>query len=199
MLDCSRNAVPRVEAVKMVLRKMALMGLNTLMLYTEDTYEVPEQPYFGYLRGRYSVEALRGLDSYAAALGIELVPCIQTLAHLERALHWPQVDAALRDTEDILMVGEEKTYVFIEQLLRAVSGTFRTRRVHIGMDEAWSLGLGNYRFKNGFVPSHQLMEQHLARVCAIAQKYSLQPMIWSDMYLRAASAGCPPRLLGLLP
>ena len=128
MLDCSRNAVPRVEAVKMVLRKMALMGLNTLMLYTEDTYEVPEQPYFGYLRGRYSVEALRGLDSYAAALGIELVPCIQTLAHLERALHWPQVDAALRDTEDILMVGEEKTYVFIEQLLRAVSGTFRTRR-----------------------------------------------------------------------
>ena len=31
------------------------------------------------------------------------------------------------------------------------------------------------------------MEQHLARVCAIAQKYSLQPMIWSDMYLRAAS------------
>ena len=85
------------------------------------------------------------------------------------------------------MVGEEKTYVFIEQLLRAVSGTFRTRRVHIGMDEAWSLGLGNYRFKNGFVPSHQLMEQHLARVCAIAQKYSLQPMIWSDMYLRAAS------------
>ena len=44
MLDCSRNAVPRVEAVKMVLRKMALMGLNTLMLYTEDTYEVPEQP-----------------------------------------------------------------------------------------------------------------------------------------------------------
>ncbi|MFR1358408.1 MAG: hypothetical protein ACLSBB_14380 [Ruthenibacterium lactatiformans] len=77
MLDCSRNAVPRVEAVKMVLRKMALMGLNTLMLYTEDTYEVPEQPYFGYLRGRYSVEALRGLDSYAAALGIELVPCIQ--------------------------------------------------------------------------------------------------------------------------
>lgn len=187
MLDGSRNAVPRVETVKMVLRKMALMGLNTLMLYTEDTYEVPEQPYFGYLRGRYSVEALRGLDSYAAALGIELVPCIQTLAHLERALHWPQVDAALRDTEDILMVGEEKTYAFIEQLLRAVSGTFRTRRVHIGMDEAWSLGLGNYRFKNGFVPSHQLMEQHLARVCAIAQKYSLQPMIWSDMYLRAAS------------
>lgn len=49
------------------------------------------------------------------------------------------------------MVGEEKTYAFIEQLLRAVSGTFRTRRVHIGMDEAWSLGLGNYRFKNGFV------------------------------------------------
>ena len=52
MLDCSRNAVMKVEWVKFFLRKMALMGMNALMLYTEDPYEVEERPYFGYMRGR---------------------------------------------------------------------------------------------------------------------------------------------------
>ena len=41
MFDCSRNAVLKPEAVRLFLRKMALMGLNLAMLYTEDTYEIP--------------------------------------------------------------------------------------------------------------------------------------------------------------
>ena len=44
MFDCSRNAVLHPEALRFFLRKMALMGLNLGMMYTEDTYEVPEQP-----------------------------------------------------------------------------------------------------------------------------------------------------------
>lgn len=54
MFDCSRNAVLTPDTMRFFLRKMALMGLNLGMLYTEDTYEVPEQPFFGYKRGRYS-------------------------------------------------------------------------------------------------------------------------------------------------
>src|SRR5690625_4980678 len=82
MMDQSRNAVLTVHFVKKLLRSMALMGLNMLMLYTEDTYEVSERPYFGYMRGRYTEEEFKELDEYAYTLGIELVPCIQTLAHL---------------------------------------------------------------------------------------------------------------------
>ena len=54
MLDCSRNAVFTVEKVKFVIRTLAKMGMNVLMLYTEDTYEVPGEPYFGSYRGRYT-------------------------------------------------------------------------------------------------------------------------------------------------
>ena len=60
--------------MKLMLRKMALMGMSVAMLYTEDTYEIPQQPYFGYLRGRYTQQQLRELDRYAADLGIELIP-----------------------------------------------------------------------------------------------------------------------------
>lgn len=187
MLDCSRNAVLKPETLRLILRKMALMGLDTAMLYTEDTYELPGRPYFGYLRGRYTQQELRELDRYAADLGIELIPCIQTLGHLERALHWPQTDPDLRDTPDILMVGEEKVYALIDKMLRFASETFRTRNIHIGMDEAWTLGLGNYRFRHGYTPAEQLMKEHLRRVHEIARKYSLKPMMWSDMYFRTVS------------
>ena len=58
MLDCSRNAVFTVEKVKAMIRILAKLGLNRLLLYTEDTYEVPELPYFGVYRGRYSREEI---------------------------------------------------------------------------------------------------------------------------------------------
>ena len=40
MIDVSRNAVLRVDTVKDMIQRMALMGLNMLMLYTEDTYKM---------------------------------------------------------------------------------------------------------------------------------------------------------------
>lgn len=40
MIDCSRNGVLRLHSIYFLLNNMALMGLNMLQLYTEDTYEV---------------------------------------------------------------------------------------------------------------------------------------------------------------
>ncbi|MBR1683722.1 MAG: hypothetical protein IJ708_01195, partial [Clostridia bacterium] len=54
MLDMSRNGVVRMDRVKAYIDLIATLGLNMLMLYTEDTYEIPEYPLFGALRGRYS-------------------------------------------------------------------------------------------------------------------------------------------------
>ena len=187
MLDCSRNAVLTPDTVKLMLRKMALMGMSVAMLYTEDTYEIPQQPYFGYLRGRYTQQQLRELDRYAADLGIELIPCIQTLAHLERALHWPQNDPDLRDTEDCLMVGEEKVYAYIEQMFQAVRACFHTRRIHIGMDEAHGIGLGAHLRRHGYEDPHTIIRRHLSRVLEITRRHGLSAMMWSDMYFRPDS------------
>ncbi len=186
MLDVSRNAVLRPETLRLYLRKMALMGFDLAMLYTEDTFELPGYPYFGYLRGRYSQEELRSLDDYAFALGIELCPSIQTLAHLNRALHWPAMEH-LKDTEEVLMVGDEKVYDFIEAMLREGSRPYRSRRVHIGMDEAHFLGLGNYLRRNGYKNPFSIMQSHLTRVNEILQRLGLEAMMSSDMYFRLGS------------
>ena len=154
------------------------------LLYTEDTYEVPEEPYFGTYRGRYSQNEIREIDVYAKTFGIELIPCIQTLAHLRNALKWP-MGTPLKDTDDILFVGKEEVYQFIEELLRSVKASYSTRRVHLGMDEAAALGLGNYLTQNGYKKSSQLIKEHSSRVFKICKKLELEPMIWSDMYITA--------------
>lgn len=188
MVDCSRNAVPSTGTIKRLIRHMALMGLDTLMLYTEDTYEVDGEPYFGYMRGRYTREELRELDTYAAGYGIELVPCIQTLAHLNAMLQWaPYGEVA--DIGDILLVDEPQTYALVEKMLASCREAFRSRRIHIGMDEAHLLGKGRYYDKHGDSSRYGLMCRHLEKVAALCRRYQFEPMMWSDMFFRPGNGG----------
>lgn len=183
MLDMSRNAVMRPRAVKKWISYMAALGLNFLMLYTEDVYELEGYPYFGYMRGRYSKEELKEIVDYAWERGVEVVPCIQTLAHLEQYLKWDEA-AEVRDCPDTLMVDEPKTYQFIETMLKTCKEIFRSNRIHIGMDEAHGVGKGAYLKKFGESSQMELFCRHLECVKELCKKYGLEPMMWGDMFFR---------------
>lgn len=186
MVDLSRNSVYTVKTMKSFLCRLVLMGFNTVYLYMEDTYELPGYPYFGYRRGRYSVAEQRELDDFAYTLGIELVPCIQTLAHLRTAIRWKYMEP-MRDTVDNLMVGQENTIALVEAMLAHFSQTFRSRRIHLGMDEAVSLGTGRYLRYQGYREHRDILMEHLHTVCNLCKKYGLEPMIWDDMLFRDRS------------
>ena len=184
MIDLSRNAVYTVSEMKRLLCYMALCGFNRCYLYMEDTYELPGYPYFGYLRGRYSLAELKQIDDFSDSLGIEAIPCIQTLAHLKNTLKWDYA-APMKDTNDILLVDEEETYRFIESMISTLKKTFRTNKIHIGMDEAADLGTGIYLKKHGYENQFEIMVRHLKRVNEIIKKYGMEPMIWDDMFYRS--------------
>ncbi len=188
MFSVSRGGVMRVETVKATMRGMALMGLNSYMLYSEDTFEVDGFPYFGHARGRYSKAELKEMDAYALSLGIELIPCIQVLGHLSNYLSQKQAYSH-KDTESVLLVGSEETYALIDGMLATVCECFTTKRVHIGMDETYDLGTGKYLDKNGYRPRHEIFFEHLERVKALARARGLDPMMWSDMFFRMAAKG----------
>ena len=84
MLDMSRGGVMTVEAVKGMIDAHAALGLNLMMLYTEDTYTVPEAPHSGLSAWAiYGKKRVREMDDYAAESGVSWFPA-QTLAHLEQ-------------------------------------------------------------------------------------------------------------------
>lgn len=188
MLDMSRNAVMKPEKVKDFAKILKSFGYNMIQLYTEDTFEVDGEPYFGYMRGRYSKEEIKDIVSYCNSIDVEVIPCVQTLAHLNQIFRWkPYFEC--NDVNDILLVGNDRTYELIENIFKTLKQCFTSEYVHIGMDEAHMIGRGKYLDKNGYCNRFDILLTHLKKVIEIAKKYGFKPIMWADMFFRIANNG----------
>ena len=186
MIDMSRNAVMNVPALKNFISVLKKMGYNCVMLYTEDTYEIKGEPFFGYLRGRYTEKELKEIDDYAYSIGVEVIPCIQTLAHLNAYIRWKKTPI---DCDDILLVDDDRTYALIDKMFSTLRGCFRSNYIHLGMDEAHMLGRGKHLDIYGYEKSEVLINRHLKRVKEMAEGYGYETLIWSDMFFRSWNDG----------
>ena len=186
MIDMSRNAVMNVPALKNFISVLKRMGYNCVMLYTEDTYEIEGEPFFGYLRGRYTEKELKEIDDYAYSIGVEVIPCIQTLAHLNAYIRWKKTPI---DCGDILLVDDDRTYALIDKMFATLKRCFRSNLIHLGMDEAHMLGRGTHLDVYGYEKSEVLMNRHLKKVNEMAKGYGYESLIWSDMFFRSWNNG----------
>ncbi len=187
-LDLSRNAVLKVESVKDYIEYLAMMGFDQLELYIEDIYELSGYPYFGYMRGRYTVEELKEIDDYAYGLGIEIIAYIQTLGHMSTYLDWDEA-GPVRDTFKCLLAGSEKTYALIDKMFETLSGALRSRNIKVGLDETTGMGSGNYYKKFGHKEPIDLFFEHLNEVSKIAKKYGYTMYMAGDMFFKIIEIG----------
>ena len=186
-LDCSRNAVINMASVKRWIDYTAEMGYNAVTLYTEDTYELEDEPYFGYARGRYSKAELKEINDYAKARGVEVYATINTLAHLGTLFRWKNY-AEINDCADTLLCDDERTYALIEKMIATCSECLDSRIINVNMDEAELLGRGKYLELNGYHERIDILKRHMDKVCAIAKKYGYeQVIIAGDMPFRLAT------------
>lgn len=186
MLDVSFGTVLTLESLKEFSELISLMGFNQILFYIEDMYEIPGRPFFGYMRGRYTYADLKEFDDYAFSLGIEVVPCMQTLGHLSTYLQWPEANS-VKENEMVLEPENEKTYDLIDEMVVNSSAPFRSRRIHIGCDETHGLGMGASFKKHGYREPINVFVNHVNRVAEICKKHGLRPMMWSDMYIAFSS------------
>lgn len=187
MFNHSGCPMPTVASVQHMTDYLALMGYNLMMLYTEDTIELEKYPYFGYQRGRYTREELQAIDDYAYDYGIEVIGCIECYGHMGSYLEW-EAAAPIKDTARVLLAREEKTFELLDTLISEISNSLRSRRIHIGMDEAWDMGRGAFLDKHGYIPPIDIFNEYMERLITITNRYNMTPMMWSDMYFRASSA-----------
>lgn len=188
MLDCSRNAVPRLSTLKKLVSFLALLGYDFLGLYIEDTIKVLEEPYLGYMRGAFDPEEIKEISAYAAKYGMEIRPYVQSLAHFNQIKRYEEYEKMI-DTDDILLADSERTYEFLDHYIKTIAECFSSRKINIGMDEAHMVGLGKYLDSHGYKDRFDIMYDHLKRVTKICIKYGMQPQIWSDMFFRLAFGG----------
>ena len=187
-MDVSQtNALPKLEQMEELLCRIALMGMNRLVLYMEDSFEIPEEPYFGYMRSRYSESELRAIDDIADIFGIEVFAAVEGLSHLSKVLRWhPYGD--MQEDAATLLVGEERTYRFLEHLIDAATKPFRSKNVIVFLDEAFNLGKGTSLEKSGeYRESFYYMKQHIPRLIEMCRERGLNMITSGDMFMVASN------------
>lgn len=190
-LDISRNAALNIASLKYFIRQTAAAGLNTIYLYMEDMFEVEELPYFGYTRGRYSKKEIKELCAYGDIYGVELIPHIESFAHLEKYLCYDHT-APIKNNARTLLAGEPATYEFLDKLIKNISETFTSRTIGLGGDEVYTANKDNYSEINGDRPLEDVYFEHMNEVYKITKKYGLNPFMDNDMYFHLRSKIAPP-------
>lgn len=177
MIDCARNGVPSVSALKRFVVNASFLGYSYLGLYLEDCLEVNNEPLFGYMRGRYTKSEIKEICEFSNIFGIEIIPYIQTLAHMENLFHHYGYVVDAKDVGNILKIGNERTYKIIENIISTLVEAYPFKRIHLGMDEAFLLSCGS----NGNDNLQEKLANHVKRICSICEKYHVLPYAWDDM------------------
>ena len=186
-IETAGGVAASVKTIKKFIDYMHSMGYNKLYLGCADTIEVDGEPYFGYMRGRYSPLELREIDAYCIERNITFVVNTQTLAHQSVIPAYERYKKII-DYSNVLLCDCDDTYEFIEKVIKTIAENTTSKIIHLGMDEAFMLGAGNYLRRNGYVHKREIFLRHLKRVCKIAEKYDLECEIWGDMFYHAINS-----------
>ena len=171
MLDSSRHFMP-VADIRRILSAASLCGINRMHWHLTDDQgwrlEIKKYPGLtglGSRRGRthfggvsetenncgyYTQAEVRDLVSYAAGLGIDIIPEIELPGHASAMLAaYPEYGCAVSRPDppyrvqisggifpDLVCAGQDETVRFLEDILEEVVSLFPFPMVHIGGDEA---------------------------------------------------------------
>ncbi len=191
MLDVARHFLP-AEDVKRFIDILAYYKMNRLHLHLADDQgwriEIRSRPNLtvvgsstqvgGGAGGFYSQEAYADLVAYAEARFVTIVPEIDMPGHINAALaSYPELNCGgvapplYTGTSvgfSVLCVGDDRTYQFVDDIVREISALTPGAWFHIGGDEVSKLTPAEYR---GFVE----------RVQAIVAKNGKLMVGWGDI------------------
>ncbi len=181
MIDLSRGKVLTVDTIKKYATNAKAFGYTYLNLYLEDLITLPQYPQFGYLRGKYTDQEVNEIISHCDKIGLEVYPAIQTLGHMEQFLRWEASDS-VRDTARVLNVTSIETENFLRVLISKCKELFPSKKINLGMDEAFDLGQGAVLQSGNQLSQKELYTKHLNMVVEICKECGYETIkIWSDM------------------
>ena len=187
MLDVSRGRVPRRATLEALVDLCARMRLNVLMLYVEHTFAFRRHPEIGEGASPLDAETILALDAYAADRGVELVPCLQSLGHMERVLSLPRYQKlAESDRRWSVSPSRPETYSFLAELYDEFLPLFRSQRFNANCDEPFDLGRGQSARRAPNKSPGELFSGHVEALERLARKHGKQLMIWADFAYKHA-------------
>jgi len=196
MLDVSRGKVPTMAELFRLVEGLHALRANQLQLYVEHTFAWPGHEEAWGEASPLTPAQVRALDDACAAVGIELVPNLNSFGHMERWLRHPRYRALAECPEGWIhpLTGQFKEFpgtlkpddaslAFVDGLLADYLPCFRSRQVNIGGDEPWELGQGFSRQAVAEHGKHRVYLGHLRKLCALATARGYRAQFWGDILL----------------
>jgi hexosaminidase len=147
MLDVSRDKVPTVETLELLIDRLAGLKVNHVELYLEHTFAHPGHDAVWRDASPFTADDIRRLQVFCAERHVDLVPQQNCLGHMERWLrhdHYAHL-AALPGGYRNEHGGEEPAacldpeapgaFELAAELVSNVATAFDGQRVHVGLDE----------------------------------------------------------------
>lgn len=182
MLDVSRGKVPTEQSLVELIELCAVLRLNVLMLYTEHTFRFRRHPEIGREAGSLDADTMRRLDHTAAEHAVELVPCLQSLGHMEHVLSLPAYrDLAETDMGWTIAPTADGTYPLLADLYDEYLPNFRSPLFNANCDEPWDLGRGRSAEQSERLGPGGLYLEHVRRIRELAARNGKRTMIWADV------------------
>jgi hypothetical protein len=182
MLDVSRGKVPTEQSLAELIDLCAVLRLNVLMLYTEHTFRFRRHPDIGRDAGSLDAATMRRLDARARERFVDLVPCLQSLGHMEHVLRLPAY-AHLAETEVAWTIAPalDETYALLCELYDEYLPNFSSALFNANCDEPWDLGRGRSQARSEALGPGGLYLEHVRRVRELAARHGKRTLIWGDV------------------
>jgi hypothetical protein len=206
MLDISRDKVPTMATLFMLVDRFAELKINQLQLYTEHTFAYQTHPDVWRDASPMTADEIRELDRYCRARFIELVPNQNSFGHMARWLKHPRY-ADLAEKPDgftfpwgtrheggfSLNPLDPRSLALIESLYDELLPNFSSRMINVGCDETFDLGLGKSKAECERLGKERVYLDFLLNIHDAVKRRGRTMQFWGDIVLHK------PELIGELP
>lgn len=198
MLDISRDKVPTMETLFLLVDRMAMWKMNELQLYTEHTFAYANHRTVWAEASPMTPEEILQLDEHCRNRGIELVPNQNTFGHFERwlkhddYLHLAECpeptdivagDRSLTASKYSLSPVDPGSLELIDEMLTELLPHFSSQMVNVGGDETIELGFGRSKEKCEEIGKGRVYLNYLIGLRDIAARQGRKIQFWGDIIL----------------
>ncbi len=198
MLDISRCKVPTMEELSLLVDRLSLLKYNRLELYTEHTYAFEGHEIVWADSSPMTAHQYSALGAMCASAGIELVPNMNGLGHMERWLRYPKYQHLAESKAPFIdplgtlrpypttLYPDQNALDFMDSLYEQFLPNFSSGNINIGGDEPWELGMGRSKalcesLEGG---KYELYMKHILGLRKLCERRGKKVCFWADVLMQ---------------
>jgi len=192
MLDISRNKIPKVEEIKILIQKLSFLRINHFELYIEGFSFYDESYPLGDFRDSYTLDDFLEIQDYAKKYMVDLVPNMNGFGHMTSWLSLPEIHPLAEKEDGYLNHGfpfppstldpsNPKSLELVKRLYKPLIENSFSPNFHMDLDEPFELGEGKSKELVEKLGKVKVYMTYVNQLKEFVKSYHKKPWLWGDV------------------